>query len=230
MLNIELKALVEKLVADTKVLGLVKMMQPVDVVAIISKDLDLFPDEAERVTSSLLHHAHNCEGMSSPGIESNKKYPVPEKLRKKDIEEYINIVPKYDFSRYHFPPDPVDEPGEWPYDDMTKAAIDPKNKSRKRPLMQGPLDTDLRKNQPGGDGAGGKGIYSKNAPHNRHNSTPSGRSWDRKGTPGWSSSPQGKEFSLPGEENPPVGAPIPKFFGGHSEPRKHGERTGFRRR
>src|SRR5690606_36316732 len=111
-----------------------------------------------------------------PRIETNKQYPVPAKLKKDgDIEEsagnFINASPTIIIPRHHFPPDPRQKVGDWPYDDMTTAAMDIKNKGRRRPLMQGPLD--LRKRQPGGDGAGGQGIYSKNCPHNRDNSTSS---------------------------------------------------------
>jgi hypothetical protein len=47
------------------------------------------------------------------------------------------MTPRMPFNRYHFPPDPHGEAEDWPYDSMTKVAMEPKNKSRKRPIMAG---------------------------------------------------------------------------------------------
>jgi hypothetical protein len=201
----DLKDLIGKLKANGKVMGLVKLMKPMDVVAVISTKMELCDRDAKFVTKNLLQHK----------------------------ESYINnlgaLVP--DIKRYHFPPDPIEEPGQWPYDDMTKAAMDPHNKGKKRPLMTSldPLDIDPQaKDQ---SGTSDSGLYLKSPPHAQGNSMPvSGRSFDKRGTPGWSASPPGKEFELPDNidvtKPSPVGSPIPNFFGGRNPDR----RMGFRRK
>jgi len=241
MADMQLKDLIGKLIANENVIGLVKMMQPMDIVAVISVDLDLQDGDAESVVANLLQHARH-EGMGLPGIETNKQYPVPAKIRRdNEVEEdYINNLGQMnpDISPDHFPPEPRPDAVGWPYDGMTKAIMDPKNKGRKRPLMQGVFDPNFKKRQPGGDYGGSQGIYSRETPHADNSQSSSGRSYDAKGRPGWSSSPPGKEFDLPNEipdeedlpDNiigpSPVGSPIPQFQGGHSQQR----RMGFRRR
>lgn len=79
---------------------------------------------------------------------------------------------------------------------IEKMDIDPEDLSSEPNLPGGtragnvkhknPLDIDLRANQPGGDGAGGAGIYQKST-HSRDNSTPTqGTNWTTRGVPGWS--------------------------------------------
>lgn len=232
MENAELKDLVTKLVANEKVKGLVKMMEPQDVVAVMEMDLELHKDVAKSVVANLLNHISR-EGMASLGIEFNKKYPVPPQIRRdNEMDEfYINNLGQMnpDLDPNTLPPKPREEPDEWPFDGMTKAAMDPKNRTPKSPLMQGPFDPNLKKRQAGGDYGGSQGIYSKNSPHFDNSTSTSGRSYDAKGKPGWSSSPPGKEFDLPDEVDggpSPVGSSIPQFQGGHSQQR----RMGFRRR
>jgi hypothetical protein len=166
--------------------------------------------------------------------------PIVQAAKGKDIEEsgenYINNMGQMTptFSQDQFPQPREDEEG-WPYGKYTVAIMNPKTKGRKRGLTSSvakkyvfpekpAFKQDLRTRQPGGDGAGGKGIYQKNTMAN-DNPTPSGgSSWDRKGVPGWSSSLD--SFDLPDEletneiskldidEDPPIGAPVPKFYGG----------------
>jgi hypothetical protein len=192
------------------------------------------------------------EALNSPSIETNKQYPVPSQIRRDNTKEEsilgrpqgkADITPKYDIKPHQFPPEPrQSEPGDWPYDDMTKTSMKPGEKSRKRPIMSGKdkkkyvFKQDLALNQPGGDGPGGQGIYQTARPGSG-DMPGSGTSWTAKGaSPGWASSPPGEEFDLPEssdeeelniEKNPPVGCPIPKMgFGG----RNPGRRMGYRRR
>lgn len=180
----QLKDLVSKLVADKKVMGLVKLMQPTDVIAVISTDLDLQDEDAENVVANLIQHAHGAhyEGMASPGIEK-LPYPVPSSIRRDNTKtEDIS-----DLSPHQFPPDPREEPKKWPYDAMTKAGMDPKFKGKRKPLMQGPFDPNLKKNRPGGD-AGANALQSAPQPHADNS---------YHGRAGWSSTPPGKEYDLP---------------------------------
>lgn len=254
----EIKDIIDKLIANQKVVELVKMMQPVDIVAVISTDLGLQSQSASSVVSNLLRR---IEGVASPAIETNKQYPVPSVIRRDNNvdEDFVNNLGQTapEMNPDEFPPEPRKKPGEWPYDAMTTAAMSPKNKGRRRGMIdsktpgENPFNANLKKRlQPGGDYGGSQGIYSRNSPHFDNPDSSSGRSYDAKGKPGWSSSPPGKQFDLPIDPddmphqretltdkdlekvfgNPPVGAPIPKFTLGHGEPRKNGERTGFRRR
>lgn len=251
MKKVKVESLIAKLVANKKVVELVKMMQPSDVQAVITVDLGLHDDDAQSVVHDLVKHA---EGLSGPAIDGDvsKKYPVPSVLRKPsdEIEESDNftnnlggIAPEMDPDQ--FPPPPRPEPGNWPYDAMNIAAMDIKNKGKKRGMMdaftppgEDPFNANLKKRlQPGGDYGGSQGIYSRNSSHFDNSQSSSGRSYDGKGRPGWSRTPPGKEFDMPIDDDDmpkadpitspsPVGSPIPQFQGGHSQQR----RMGFRRR
>jgi len=252
----EIRGVIDNIVKNEKSHDLVKIMNPLDIAKVIAKDLSLCPKDAVKATIELIS---KTEALSGNNIETNKQYPVPAqnkrncpKLLKFPKKENapakpfgkVDITPKFIFYKHQFPPDPRGEVDDWPYDDMTKTGMKPVNKSRKRPLMMGknPLDQDLRKRQPGGDGAGGGGIYQKNSPHFSDNSmsTAGNSSWSKRGVAGWSSSPPGKEFDLPYKENeeeisieknPPVGTPVPMFgFGGRADGRRTGRRQGFRRK
>lgn len=284
MPDMDIKRVVDSLMKKKKVVELVALMKPLDVAKIVAGDLGLCPKDASRATVDLIKHAHTSryEGLSAPSIEK-LPYPVPDSQDKSGepmlsdptYDEHIARpfgktvnVQAPDVVRWHFPPDPRDEPEGWPYDDATTAGMDPKARSPKRPLMTAKdnngekitvytfrsFNPDMR--QPGGDGAGGGGVYRKAGVNVRHNNMSSrGQSWDRKGMPGWSSSPRGQEFDLPGDEkeenmggmaksvnskpvnagdeddrpafmkNAPVGSSIPTL--GKSAPQR---RQGFRRR
>lgn len=223
----DLRDLIAKLTADERVMGLVAIMQPLDVFAVVSSNFELQHEDAKKVVSHLL----NCvrEGMASPGIESNKKYPVPAVIRRgnENLDEYgINNVGQAtpDLDPNTLPQQTPPEADDWPFDAMTKAIMDP-HARRKRPLMQGPFDPNLEKNKPG---MGASGIQSRNV-HPVDNSTSQGGTLATKGSAGWSSTPQGKEFDIPDDSVmavSPVGSQIPQFQGGHSQQR----RLGFRRR
>jgi hypothetical protein len=256
MQDLELKGLIDQLKSNEKVIELVKVMQPLDIVVVISRDLGLHREKAKTITMDLIKHTKTAEteGMVARGIETNKQYPVPASSRKdqdpnleseekikEDAGNYVNSLPTYSVNRNQFPPDPKQKTDDWPYDSMTVAAMAPRSKGRRRPLMQGAFDPNMDKNQPG---VSGKGVQSKSAPHSRTNSTSSsGRSWSKQGTPGWSSSPPGREFNLPNDRPPdelpddldimkpsPVGSSIPQFSQGGNPGSGTSRRMGFRRR
>lgn len=223
MADKELKDLVTRLSANEKLTELVKMMNPKDITVVIAKDLGLVDVDAKFVTTNLLQNAF----YSGPNIETNKKYPVPAALKDNTVDEdFINnlgaLTPTVD--KNQFPPDPIGEPNEWPFDGVTVSVMNPKNKGIKKGLTENPLQTNVDLRQPG---ISGKGTPNMNTPHNRYGSTR-----------GWSSSPANKEYDLPEESNSkelpgneidkevPVGAPVPTFFGG----RNPGRMLGFRRR
>jgi hypothetical protein len=287
--DIQLQKYVDELVKNQMASGLVKYMKPLDVAGVVAKDLGLCPKDAVKVTIGLIKKS---EGISGPNIETNKQFPVPaqqrndpplfdpedleDEMEKDDVEENVlarpstkvDITPKFVVQKHQFPPDPHNKDDDWPYDDMTTAAMKPSTKSRKRPLNmsndkgekkkyifkeKGKFDLDLRLGQAGGDGAGGAGLYQKGI-HSKQNymSTAGNRTWDRKGIPGWSKSPEGKEFDLPddtkegidtkpanaGDEddtpsfmkNPPVGSSIPTTnYGGRTPVTQRGYRV-YRRK
>lgn len=252
----ELQRAVDDIVQNKKAIEMVKLMGPLDIASVIAKDYSLCPHDAAKATIKVIQHV---EGIRPPSIETNKEYPVPPVLKKDgDVEESmlgrpdtkIDITPRFVFNRGEFPPDPRDRNDpDWPYDDHTKAGIDPKNKGRKRPLMTSKDPTkkkfifkqDLASGQPGGDGAGGGGLQQTT--RQGDGSMPgSGTSWQRKGTaPGWASSPPGKEFDLPDDtkesiedddelnfqKNAPVGSPVPNIG---FDVRTPDRRMGFRRK
>jgi hypothetical protein len=279
----EIHNVVDKLVGNRKALELVKLMKPLDVAKVIAVDLELCPKSAVRTTANLIKHAYGVrhEGISSPAIETNKEYPVPAaskknkpkllKFKTKDENALarpagkVDITPKFVYYKFQFPQDPLDDPGDWPYDDQTVVGLKPSTKSRKRPLMTGKkkgiLNPNLKKGQPGGDGAGGGGLYQRTI-HFKDNptSTAGTSTWQRRGMPGWSSSPSGKRFDIPGEEKeeamgggsrnvnprlknagdngdepsftkePPVGSSIPTMSFGGRTPKTSRGWRGYRRR
>jgi hypothetical protein len=229
----EIDGLVSKLARDEKARELVRLMKPLDVAKIVAVNLDLQPKKACKTALNLLQQVHNVhyEGMASPGIESNKEFPVPPtskknkpKLWKFKETAYLSkpfsktdITPKFTIEPHQWAPDPYDreKDEEWPYDDMTTAGMKPGTKDRKRPLTTAkdnsdgrswkqkgnPLNPDLKVRQPGGDGAGGGGVYRLTY-HSRTGDMPGAgnNSWVARGTKGWNSMP-GAEFESPDDEN-----------------------------
>lgn len=263
MKNFNTEGIVDAILKHEKAKGIVVSMKPLDMVHVFVKKLDLHPKDASKMAIDLIRKLHSKktdkeEGLSGNSIETNMQYPVPPALKKED-GNFIDITPKLTWRKSQEIPQPRDRPEGWPYDKMTVAIMDPHAKSGKRGLktgktkkgkvvkelekqkFKGPLEPDLRFNQAGGS-MGGTGIHSRNAPHNRDNSTSSsGASWSKMGSPGWSSSPPGKEFdqpddmppeSLPKPASPPsqdwsVGSGVPNLGDGGRNP---GRRLGFRRR
>jgi len=223
----QLKEIEDIISSSDKIRDIARYMSPLEIVKALHKDLSLSLPQASKIAVDLLKK--KSEGISFPSIETNKSFPVPA-LMKRDDKRYLNfkdeieeaaslakpssktdITPKFDFPRHHFPPDPRSEPGEWPYDAMSKASMSIKNKGKRRPLMnskenkpnkvryaiKGVFDTDHKLNAPGADAGGG--VHSK-VSHSYDNSMSSrGSSWPTRGYAGWSSSPPGAHFSDPND-------------------------------
>ena len=241
----KVKKITEAMCRNNKVLGLVSMLRPIELMKALVRHKDLVPKDAAKIIFNLKKKAD--EGMASPGIETNKSFPVPSCMKDNGEDEEmeegsLSALSKDvwggprpdDDGSGKFPPDPrpnYDQPGgEFPYEkSFTNYMNNPKRKkgyknlqmSHKRPEPIDPEDvdsqphhpggtragnikhkppfrTDLKLGQPGGDGAGGAGMYSKSGPHSRSNAMPGqGTSWSTKGEPGWSASPKGKRFDRP---------------------------------
>jgi len=197
---------------NKKAMGLVSMMSPIELMKGLVKDLDILPKDAARMVMDLKKYS---EALSNPSIETNKEYPVPAAMRNQpeDNQEENAALGRPQgkssfhgptgFPRHHFPPDPREKPGDFPYDDVfTNYMNSPK---RKKPLMTGrepkvktkqnPLNPNFGAGQPGGDGAGGGGMHRRSS---GNGSMPgSGASFSVHGPSGWSSAPPGAEFDVP---------------------------------
>lgn len=268
MKKIDENLMVKRILGSDRLKEFVKIMKPLDLVRSLV-DFGLSPKGASKVAIDLIKRT---EGIGPIGYEPNKQFPIPPMLKKGNVDDVgdeieevsrpfgkVDITPKYDFPRHHFPPDPIDEPDDWPYDAATVTSSQTVNKQRKRSLTSAkepdldkklkyvfknnPLEPDMRLNQPGGDGAGGKGIYSKSTHTTGNNLSMRGNAWSTKGYPGFSTSPPGESFDDPNDPevngkttgktehvddddledvfgNPPSGAAIPTFAGGRHPARR----------
>jgi len=217
---VRVKRITEDLYKNKSAMGLVGLLDPVDLMKALVQDLDLLPKEAAKVVYDLRQRS---EGLSSLSIEPGKEYPVPPTHKGADVDDIDDVDENSGLARgnaktvwggpgpegikrHQFPPDPREEPGDYPYDDVFVNYMN--NPKRKKPLMnakdketnvkhKNPLDIDLRSGQPGGDGAGGGGIHQRTY-HTRTGDQPgSGTSWSTKGKPGWSHHLKDKEFNTP---------------------------------
>ncbi len=195
---------------NRKALGLVSMMTPIELMKTLVQNTDLLPKEAAKVVMGLKKHVEN---IAAPGIEGNQMYPIPPSHRKDPEDNQDEDAEELDelgggggpgpIDRHHFPPDPREEPGDYPYDDVFVNYMN--NPKRKKPLMTGrepkvrtkrnPLNPNLGAGQPGGDGAGGGGMHRRASGNGAMPG--SGGSFTTAGTAGWSSSPAGQEFEIP---------------------------------
>ena len=224
----------DKINNKQKLLGLVQLMKPKDIMKVLSSDFGLHKKDAKKFTVGLVSKSKNemdANNSDDKNWYTTKRgvssYPPPDdkpqrvvfksftKMRdnkennknKKQLSEIpagkTDMTPRFNIKRREFPPDPRSLPDEWPYNDMNVAGMDPKNKGKKRPLMQGknPLIPDLRKHQRGGDTWGGSGnITGKFGSHSSDNHMSVGSVVSTVGDPGWSRSPPGKEFDSPNDK------------------------------
>lgn len=136
------RELISKIAQNDAICGLVHQMQPLDVVKCIQNTFEIVPQKAIKLTLNLLVNMKLKE-WSSPGIETNKQYPVPNK-KISDENEVPNEIKEYGFSNpkpevprdAEFPPPPRQSASEFPYDSNTLFITDPKIKGKKRPLLQ----------------------------------------------------------------------------------------------
>ena len=142
----KVKTITETMCHNDKAMGLVSMMRPIELMKALVKHKELMPKDAAKVVLDLKKKA---EGMASPGIETNKMYPVPSSMKDggedDDVEEGVSAggnkiaygqgggpdVVK----RHHFPPDPRPSSNDYPYDDTFVNYMN--NPKRKRPMTSG---------------------------------------------------------------------------------------------
>lgn len=172
--------LLEKLLAQHVVVGLVKKMQPVEVALIVHRQLGLSPVDSAKVVHDLFSK-----------IQNDKSYGQDIKQ-----EDYINMFPDFQIQAKDFPPPNRQKSDDWPYDPMSIATMDLKNRTRNRPLTnEHPFKSYSDLNKVGGDATGIYGIDNPTSQFN--NISTSSNSWSKEGVPGWSKSPSNKEFDLP---------------------------------
>ena len=189
-----------------KVLGLLKIMKPLDLVNILMKKMDLRPKEASRIVVNLLKKVHTKESLQEL--------------------DFVSFIPKPIDKGRGFPPPPIKRPTEWPYDNMTVAIMDPHSKGKKKGLTTSfdPADgapgledpniiiADPSKVRRDGPGHGAPGLQQKNSPHSIDgDQSSSSSSWSKTGPKGWARSM--KSFDMPdnssSQQADPVAGPPP---------------------
>jgi hypothetical protein len=178
-----IKDLIDNL-SNKKVLDLVKIMKPLDVVRILVKKVDLHPKEASRIAVDLLKKIHGSS------------------LKELD---FIDYTPKFIDKTKTPTPMGAPRPTGWPYDDMTKSIMDPHTKGKKMPLLQGVEK--MKKNNPGGYSPG---LQQKVEPHSMDGSqSSSSSSWSKDGVKGWSKAMG--SYEIPDNEAQPLVSTPPQF-------------------
>jgi hypothetical protein len=194
-MSIDVNKIVETLLMNKKILGLVKLMQPHDVVHVLVKDLGLKPQDSARAALGLLKkvNPHFIKAVDAE-VKKIKEHPFNPMGKTGYQQGPVDGIPNH-----QFPPDPYrrNKDKSWPYDDMNLAWQN---------VKAGPK-RGLESMSPGVDGTG---IHSKRLPHTMIG--------DKNG---FSSSPPGKEFNLPDEIQDEFGpkdkgAPVPKFIAGRN--------------
>lgn len=221
--DLKKKKEVDKLVKQ-KLLGLIKVMKPLDMVTLIMKKLDLQPQAASRMVVNLLKKVHTNKSL-------------------KELD-FVSFIPKPIDKGRGFPPPPIKRPTEWPYDAGTVAIMDPHAKGRKKGLTNGfdpseeesedpnTIMKDPSKMRINGPGHGAPGLQQKSSPHSIDGSqSNSGSSWSKAGVKGWSRALDATD--IPDDSSPqsrPVGSPplvqTPPQAVVNTKPR----RMGFRKR
>ena len=125
----DVKRLVREFLTDKKVVGLVKLVQPIDLVKALARDFGLHPKDAVSVTLDLIKGSDPVkfenlvrEGLPLGSWEPNSQFPVPNRLkRKKDsLEELSPLRGEPEFQKHLFPPEHHRNfPSEFPYDQAT---------------------------------------------------------------------------------------------------------------
>lgn len=121
----------EFLCKDQKILGLIKIIKPLGLIAAIAKGLDLRPRDAADVTFELIKHVNphiqdrDLEKYVNEGLPLGSwnptQFPVPTKLKKaKPKLEMSPLRGEPEFQSHLFPPQRHRKmPVEFPYDDQT---------------------------------------------------------------------------------------------------------------
>lgn len=177
--NNKIKEIIELLVKNNQLLGLLKLMQPRDLFNVFVQDFELSAHDAQSISLELLKQVKEGPSM---GIGAP------------------------DMPLHQFPPQPMAEPQEFPYDDMTLSVMDPKNKVVSKPLTSG-FDKKIYQFEPDNTVAGN---YMKSAPHFKGNSMNTfSNGYFSQGIPGLSSAPLDKETIPPTRGEPKIGVTAP---------------------
>ena len=129
MAQYDLKRLVREFLTDKKVIGLVRLVKPIDLVKSLVNDMGLCATDAAAVTLDLIKSSDPVkfeqlvrEGLPIGSWEPNSQFPVPNRLKKKkdNLEELSPIGAYPDFRKAEIPPEHHRNfPSEFPYDQAT---------------------------------------------------------------------------------------------------------------
>lgn len=129
MAQYDLESLVREFLTDKKVVGLIKLVKPIELVKALVRDLGLCPADAASATLELVKGSDPVqfeqlvrEGLPIGSWEPNSQFPVPNKLKKKkdNLEELSPIGAYPDFRKAEIPPEHHRSmPNEFPYDDQS---------------------------------------------------------------------------------------------------------------
>ncbi|MDP3763679.1 MAG: hypothetical protein Q8Q92_03460 [bacterium] len=127
----DLKRLVREFLTDKKIIGLIKLVKPLDLIKTLVRDHGLCAKDAALATLDLVKGANNFQdkdldkhvGEGLPlGSMSAGEFPVPVKLKKKkdSLEELSPLRGEPEFQKHLFPPERHRKmPQQFPYDDQT---------------------------------------------------------------------------------------------------------------
>ena len=128
MAQYNVEQLVREFLTDKRIVGLVKLVKPLDIVKSLVIDHGLCPADAALATLDLIKGSDpvQFERLVREGIPlgsmGNGKFPVPNRLKKKkdSLEEISPLRGEPEFDRNVFPPEHHRSmPQQFPYDDQT---------------------------------------------------------------------------------------------------------------
>lgn len=120
--------LVREFLTDKRIVGLVKLVKPLDILKVLVRHLDLHPKDAAMATLDLIKSSDpvqfEClvkEGLPLGSMTAGE-FPIPNKLkRKKDnLEELSPLRGEPEFQKHLFPPEKHRKMAStFPYDDAS---------------------------------------------------------------------------------------------------------------
>jgi len=126
--------MMKEFMTNKRVMGLVRLMKPLDVCRAIAVNLDMKPKDAAKLTAGLLKHSKKPNDRELKHQDGgNQTWPVPTKLKKaKPTIETGNLRGEPEFQKHLFPPeDHRSKPGEWPYDEQNVAYMNMKKGAKR---------------------------------------------------------------------------------------------------
>lgn len=130
-MRFEIENLVREFLTQKKIVGLVRLVKPIDIITVLVKHLDLLPQDAAIATLGLVKGANNfqdrdLEKYVGEGLPLSQPkaggFPVPNKLKKANppIDEMSPLRGEPEFNKNVFPPEKHRKmPQQFPYDDQT---------------------------------------------------------------------------------------------------------------